>query len=103
MTDPQNTPPIACTLPTLAEVKRQVQRWHAFEADYAVSVERTERRLIIHYVKEPDSVARLRELVAIERDCCAFVDWSVEETGPDLRLTVTGTPFQLAALNVGTA
>jgi hypothetical protein len=82
-------------------VKRQVEDWHAFEADYALAVDRTDARLTIHYAKVQDSIERLRDLVAIERNCCAFVEWSIDESQQDLRLVVTGTPFQLAALNVG--
>lgn len=98
---PLNGLPIACTLPTIAAAKRQVEKWHAFDADYALDTKRTDSTLTVHYTKIQDSTDRLRELVAIEKDCCAFVDWSIDETGPDLRLIVTGTPFQLAALNVG--
>jgi hypothetical protein len=78
MTDiqPAGDLPIACTLPTIAEVKAQ-------------------------YAKVTDSIDRLRALVEVERKCCAFVNWSLDETNEELRLIVTGTPFQLAALNVG--
>lgn len=98
---PFNGLPIACTLPTLAAVKQQVENWHAFEADYALGVDRTETRLTIHYAKVEDSIDRLRDLVAIEEDCCAFVDWSIDDSHQDLRLVVTGTAFQLAGVNVG--
>jgi hypothetical protein len=93
--------PVACTLPTLAAAKEQVVRWRAFDADYALEAERTEASLTIHYAKVEDSIVRLRELVAVEKTCCAFVSWAIDETHQDLRLIVTGTPFQLAALNVG--
>lgn len=98
---PINGRPIACTLPTLAAAKRQVEKWRAFDADYALDTELTDTSLTIRYTKLRDSIDRLRDLVAVERECCAFVDWSIEETHRDLRLVVTGTPFQLAALNVG--
>jgi len=98
---PVDALPIACTLPTLAAAKRQVDRWRAFDADYALDAERKDGRLVVHYAKVRDSIDRLHDLVAIEKDCCAFVDWSIDATGPHLRLVVTGTAFQLAALNVG--
>ncbi|WP_206475274.1 hypothetical protein [Microbacterium sp. KRD172] len=44
---------------------------------------------------------RLRDLVAVERRCCAFVDWSTEESDEELRLIARGTSDQLAALNIG--
>ncbi|MAB81642.1 hypothetical protein [Microbacterium sp. UBA3394] len=97
---PLNSLPIACTL-TPSAGKEQIERWRAFDADYALDIEHTDTRLTIHYAKVEDSITRLRELVAAESTCCAFVDWGIEEGHSDLRLVVTGTPEQLAALNVG--
>jgi hypothetical protein len=98
---PLNQLPIACTLPDLDAAREQVSKWHAFDADYALEQQRTETSLTVHYAKVDDSVQRLRELVAVEKTCCAFVDWAIDETHHDLRLVVTGTPFELSALNVG--
>jgi hypothetical protein len=97
---PFNDAPIACTLPTTAEAKAQVEKWQAFDADYALSSEVTDTQLTVHYAKVEDSIRRLRELVAVERRCCAFVDWDIEDGHNDLRLIARGTPDQLAALNV---
>src|SRR5688572_27529029 len=98
---PFNDAPIACTLPTIAEAKAQVEKWQAFDADYALSSERTDTQLTVHYAKVEDSIQRLRELVAVERRCCAFVDWSTEEGDDELRLVARGNSDQLAALNLG--
>ncbi|CDK00118.1 MAG: hypothetical protein ABS62_11010 [Microbacterium sp. SCN 70-200] len=98
---PFNEAPIACTLPTIAEAKAQVEKWQAFDADYAQSSERTDTQLTVHYAKVEDSILRLRDLVAVERRCCAFVDWSTEESDEELRLIARGTSDQLAALNIG--
>ena len=43
----------------------------------------------------------IRDRVEAESSCCSFVDWRIEEQHSDLRLVVTGSPQQLAALNVG--
>ncbi|GGD76352.1 hypothetical protein [Microbacterium murale] len=94
--------PIACTLPTIAEAKAQVERWQAFDADYALSAERADSVLVIHYAKVDDSISRLRELVEVERRCCAFVEWGIDEGRGDLRLIARGSVEQLAALNVPT-
>lgn len=92
--------PTACTLgPSTG--RAQVERWHAFDAQYALSVERDDTRLTVHYAKNTDSIRRLRELVDVERDCCSFVDWEVDAGHDDLRLIVTGTPDLLAALSIG--
>ncbi|MET0714328.1 MAG: hypothetical protein ABWY57_05395 [Mycetocola sp.] len=47
-----------------------------------------------------DSVHRLRLLVAEERACCSFVAWRIDDTHGDLRLVVTGSPDQIASLNI---
>lgn len=97
---PLNGIPVACTLPTLAAAREQLEKWRAFEADYALFSERTDTQLTVHYTRRDDSIAQLRELVATEKQCCAFVEWSINEGGTDLRLIVRGSAFQLAALNV---
>lgn len=95
---PFDVAPVACTLATIAEAKAQVERWRAFDADYALSSGLTDTRLTVHYAKVDDSIRRLRDLVAVERRCCAFVEWSIEDRHSDLRLIAHGTPDQLAAL-----
>lgn len=94
--------PIACTLPSIAEAKAQVEKWQAFDAEYAVSSERSDSELIVHYAKVDDSISRLRDLVEVEQRCCAFVEWEIDETSTDLRLIARGSDEQLAALNVPT-
>lgn len=97
---PLNELPIACTL-TPEAGKAQLQKWRAFDADYALGTDRTNTQLVVRYAKVDDSIARLHELVATESSCCSFVDWAIDHDGADLRLVVTGTADQLAALNVG--
>jgi hypothetical protein len=95
-----NAVPIACTLaPDAGE--EQVERWRAFDDDHLLDVERGDARIILHYAKADDSVRRLHDLVAVESACCSFVDWVIDESHADLRLVVTGTAEQLAALDIG--
>ncbi|MFC4245017.1 cation transporter [Gryllotalpicola reticulitermitis] len=89
----------ACALPAEERQERQAQ-WRAFEDEYELDVERSETSLVIHYAKVEDSVTRLRALVDSERDCCAFAQWSVDDSRHDLQLAVTGPAGQLRALNV---
>lgn len=97
---PLNGLPTACTLTPNAG-KEQVERWKAFDNDYLLEVERADARIVVHYAKIDDSVQRLRELVETESTCCSFVDWTIDDGHGDLRLVVTGSPDQLAALSVG--
>lgn len=93
--------PIACTLaPSVG--REQIERWQELEDQCALGAVRTDSELVVHYTRTDDSVRRLRDLVEVERDCCSFVDWAIDDSQGELRLVVTGTPDQLAALRVGT-
>lgn len=95
--EPVTTLPIACRL-TPNDGRQQLERWREFNATQLVGVERGAGRLVARYRKSDDNTVRLRALVAVERECCTFVDWAVDDTGDELRLTVTGGQEQLAAL-----
>ncbi|WP_207924473.1 hypothetical protein [Gordonia zhaorongruii] len=92
--------PIACTL-TPSAGEEQVERWRAFDDEHLLEVERGETKLVVHYAKTDDSAQRLRDLVATESTCCSFVDWEVDDSHADLRLVVSGSSEELAALGVG--
>lgn len=94
---PLNSIPIACTL-SPDTGRAQIERWHGFDARYALSRTRTNDRLVVHYTRSDDSITELNELVAAEQSCCAFVTWSVDTDHNDLRLVVAGTPEQIEAL-----
>lgn len=97
---PLNEVPIACTL-TPAAGTAQIGKWRAFDEDYGLWTEHTDTRLTVHYTNVEDSVRRLRELVAVESSCCTFVQWAIDDSESDLRLIVSGTSDQLAALDFG--
>jgi hypothetical protein len=67
---------IACTL-TDPQMSERRQRWHAL-ADRAF-VERTERPDGLRLVFRADAgvAQELRDLAALERQCCAFAEWAV--------------------------
>lgn len=100
ITGPLSQLPIACTL-TPDTGREQIGRWRAFDGDYLLDAKRTDDRLVVHYAKVGDATRRLRDLVAVESACCSFVEWAIDESNDGLRLVVTGTPEQLAALVVG--
>jgi hypothetical protein len=81
--------PIACSL-SAADLERRRARWEAL-ADGAL-IERAQRlegvRLV--YRAEPGAEQELRELVALEAECCPFLDFSVTPQDGRLVLDVTG-------------
>lgn len=92
--------PLACTL-TPDAGREQVQRWRRFDQKHALRRESTPTALTVHYARTPGAVEKLQELVDAESACCSFVDWRIEDDGTDLRLVVSGSPDQLAALSIG--
>jgi hypothetical protein len=91
--------PIACSL-SHTEGRNQVNRWRAFDADYALSRDEHDGELIMHYAKNADSEMWLAELVAVESECCSFVDRSIDDSDRDLRRMVRGSQDGIAALSI---
>lgn len=80
--------PVACTLGA-SEGPSRLQRWqHLHEVAIPVA-QLTNGELEVRYQSGPGVLAELRDLVAEERVCCAFVSWAVtEDSGqPVLRVT----------------
>lgn len=43
---------------------------------------------VADYPNEPELRARLEELIAAERSCCSFLDFTLDEHGDELRVTL---------------
>jgi hypothetical protein len=81
-----NRAPIACSLQPGDYRKRLV--WIAELArDGLLDVSRDDLRLELRYA--PHVADRVREMVAQEKSCCAFLDFDVAETDAGVRLTIT--------------
>jgi hypothetical protein len=89
--------PIACTL-DLATGAAKVEAWRLFGAEYRRRVARTSGSVVVHYANLPGARDRLAALVETERECCAFVDWRIDDASEELRLIVTGDDFALSTL-----
>ena len=51
----------------------------------------TENRLRLLFRAAPGVEGELRQLAELERDCCAFAQWSVHTRGEEVVLDVTAT------------
>jgi hypothetical protein len=87
---------VACTLGS-GDLTRRAARWEALAARSLVRAARTERGLRLVLRTDPGVAGELRDLVTLERDCCAFAAWSVHENGTELTLDVTGDSDQALA------
>jgi hypothetical protein len=101
MTTPQvppdqagSTVPVACTL-TPADLAAQAGRWQRLMARAMTERAETADGLRMSFRREPGTEEELRRLVAVESECCAWADWTVEMSAGNLMLEVrsagTGT------------
>jgi hypothetical protein len=84
-----NAAPIACSLGQDDLAQRQ-RRWHALAGRAIIDLARTGYGLRLRFRDEPGVEAELRQLAALERDCCAFADWAVLADGGAIALDVRG-------------
>jgi hypothetical protein len=88
--------PIACSLGR-DDLSERRERWQRLGARAAVEVVPTDRGLRLVFCREPGVEDELRELAALERDCCAFADWSVSTPGGSAVLEVGGSSDEAVA------
>jgi hypothetical protein len=79
--------PIACTLTGNEQLDRR-ERWHRLrDAGHAVRIE-TPTGLRIEFTHSIAVERELRELAELERDCCAFATWEINDVGGCVALEV---------------
>jgi hypothetical protein len=84
--DGRGTAPIACTLQP-GDYKERLAWIADLARDGLLGVCRDDLRLELRYASSV--AARAREMVAKERECCAFLDFEIAETGEGVCLTIT--------------
>jgi hypothetical protein len=82
--------PVACTLGS-ADLGRQVDRWRKLYAAAGTDRAETDDGLRVRFRRDAIVERELRELVAVETECCAWADWTVEADARQLVLAVTST------------
>src|SRR5215831_9430170 len=80
---------VACTLEPGDRAPRAA-RWAALTARALRQASRTERGLRLTFGAGPGVGDELRSLVALERGCCAFAQWSVSITGDRVTVEISG-------------
>ena len=79
--------PLACTLTGSQQLDRR-ERWQRLrDAGDALRIE-TPTGLRIELRRSPPVEHELRELVELERECCAFATWEIRDTGTRLALEI---------------
>lgn len=89
--------PVACTLTSDAAAERR-RVWQALTEHALIEQRETARGVTLSYSATPGVEDKLRELVVLEADCCAFAEWRVEPRGDRLILEVTAPNDSVSAL-----
>jgi hypothetical protein len=87
---------VACTLGS-GDLTRRAARWEALTARSLVRAARTDRGLRLVFRADAGVASELSDLVALERECCAFAAWAVHDNSTELTLDVTGDGDQAVA------
>ena len=68
---------VACTL-TDTDLNSQRERWVALSENFGLGRQETEDGLRLSFRSHPAIREELDALVAVENECCAWANWSVE-------------------------
>ena len=90
--------PVACTLDA-AGFQTQSERWAHLLASAGLERIETEDGLRLHFRAESGVDQELRELVAVETECCAWASWTVQSEPGQLVLRVRSTGDGIAVIH----
>jgi hypothetical protein len=85
----QNRPPVACSL-NLRDLPRRLASWRSLRRRAEISFARTDRGIQLIFRNDPGVESQLKELVELERECCAFAEWSTRSDDDRVVLEVSG-------------
>ncbi|HEV8179965.1 MAG TPA: hypothetical protein VGP54_06665 [Gaiellaceae bacterium] len=74
---------IACTLSD-TDLKSQQERWIALGENFGLGRQETKDGLRLSFRSHPAIRKELEALVAVERECCTWAAWSVDDAGDAL-------------------
>lgn len=92
------TAPVACTL-TTAGLAEQSGRWERLAAQALTERAETEYGLRLSFRAEPGAEQELRQLVAVENQCCRWASWTVDTRAGQLVLDARSAGDGIAALH----
>jgi hypothetical protein len=98
MATPEKSPVVACTL-SVGDLAAQAARWLQLRSTAEVSRVETEDGLSLVFRDTPANEAELRELVAVENDCCSWASWSIVRANGALVMHAGSTEYGVEALH----
>jgi MerR family copper efflux transcriptional regulator len=91
MTQPPRAPVLACSL-SAAEGAERAARWRALLDAHLLSRTATTLGQRLAFRPDPEAGGELDALVAAERECCPFLDLTIERFDDAVILDVSGPP-----------
>jgi hypothetical protein len=92
------TAPVACSL-TPTDLARQGDRWERLAARALTERAETEHGLRLSFRPEPGAENELRQLAAVENECCRWARWVVDVRAGQIVLDVRADGDGIAALH----
>jgi hypothetical protein len=90
--------PVACSL-TSADVTVQAARWQRLATRALIGRKEVPDGLRMFFLLEAGVSDELRSLVAVERECCRWASWTVQETAGQAVLDIRSSGEGIAALH----
>src|SRR5262245_56089651 len=91
-------PEIACTLGS-TDLRTQSERWKRLIAGAGTRRAVTDTGLQLHFRRDPAVERELRELAAVEGECCAWATWTVEAEADELILEIGSTGHAVSVVH----
>lgn len=88
--------PVTCTLGS-RELRAQAARWRRLYAEAGIERTATDDGLRVRF--RPAAERELRELVAVEAECCAWARWSVDARGEEVVLEIDAAGDRVAVIH----
>ena len=89
---------VACTLGR-EDLSLQAERWRKLRARAGAGRIPTADGLRLEFRREAGVEEELRELIAVERECCSWADWSIDANAGQILLDVRATGEGITALH----
>jgi hypothetical protein len=82
--------PVACSL-SQADLARRAARWRELAQTALVQVSATPHGQRLAFAAHPGVADELAELAGLERGCCGFASWQVDQADDRLVLDISAT------------
>jgi hypothetical protein len=81
--------PLACSL-SAEHARERAERWRQLGQRWLLARERVEEGVRMRFASSGTLIDELRELVALERECCPFLDFRLSSERQEILLEVCG-------------